>query len=207
MRKLGKFDCARAAISLLLGAMFVIAAVGAYSFWLPGGFQASNLIELSFWSNLLAGILLLADGGYALARKKHLPNWLFFDATILLLIVCGMILAFGGNLAHGFQFVHIVDPILMMIFWLIFINHSRDKIAQTVLSAAVAPLCYLLVVEIFAHGYYPIIDPRENGAAAVALLLAAIVAVVIILAFGLLYLNRWRWRIFSAQSKLSKGGK
>ena len=58
-----------------------------------------------------------------------MPQILFLDFTILLLIVFGVCMAFVAefNFEGGFAFLHIVNPLLMFIFYLFLSNQTKVK--------------------------------------------------------------------------------
>lgn len=82
--------------------------------------------ELTFLSNLSTGLFLLVVGILWLCNKS-VPQFLFLDFTILLLIVFGVCMAFAAefNFAGGFAFLHIVNPLLMLTFYLFFLINRR----------------------------------------------------------------------------------
>lgn len=105
--------------------------------------------ELTFLSNFSTGLFLLTVGILWLLNKP-VPQFLFLDFTILLLIVFGVSLAFAAefNFAGGFAFLHIVNPLLMLAFYLFLSNQTNVK-WQFLFTILAMPIIYIIFALIF----------------------------------------------------------
>ncbi|MDR0299284.1 MAG: hypothetical protein LBI13_04290 [Streptococcaceae bacterium] len=184
-----------AILSILFGSWLLLIALISY------GFQIIGNWELTFWSNLCAGALLLIAGIYELKYHRKLPRFLYFDAMLLLMLVFIFVMAFASqmNFAGSFLFLHIINPILMFLFWLLFIDHRQDKGIKSICSGLVLPLIYVVIVELFKNGYYPPLSVRENGLVGVLTLIMVFLGILLILAMASFNLNKFFHRIFQKE--------
>lgn len=112
-------------------------------------FNFEYAYELTFLGNFLAGLFLLIVGFFWLF-KKQVPEILFLNLTMLLLITFGVCMAFVAdfNFEGGFLFLHIINPLLMLAFYLVFSNQSKTK-WQYIFTVFVLPLIYLIFALIY----------------------------------------------------------
>ena len=150
--------------------------------------------ELTFLSNLLTGLFLLIVGILWLCNKS-VPQFLFLDFTILLLIVFGVCMAFVAefNFEGGFAFLHIVNPLLMFVYYLFLSNQIKTK-WQFLFTVLAMPIVYLIFALIFGattgnHIYF-FLDYKEYGTAYTILFVLGILIGLIAISVGLYYLNR-----------------
>lgn len=150
--------------------------------------------ELTFLSNFLVGLFLLGVGILWLCNKS-VPQFLFLDFTILLLIVFGVCMAFVAefNFEGGFAFLHIVNPLLTFIFYLFLSNQTKVK-WQFLFTVLTMPIAYLIFALIFGAAtgnyIYFFLDYKEYGTAYTILFVLGILIGLIAISVGLYYLNR-----------------
>lgn len=150
--------------------------------------------ELTFLSNFLTGLFLLSVGILWLCNKS-VPQFLFLDFTILLLIVFGVCMAFVAefNFEGGFAFLHIVNPLLMFVFYLFLSDQTKVK-WQFLFTVLVMPLLYLIFALIFGattgNYIYFFLDYTEYGVGYTILFILGIAVGLVAVGTGLYFLNR-----------------
>lgn len=174
--------------AIALAFIFIFTAVYSYR----NSFEYTY--ELTFLSNFSTGIFLLLAGIFWLCDRSF-PQFLFLDFTILLLIVFGVCMAFIGefNFSGGFEFLHIVNPLLMLTFYLFFTNQTKVK-RRFLFTALALPAAYLVFVLIFGAAtgkyIYFFLDYREYGAVYTVLFILGILIGLTAVSIGLYYLNK-----------------
>lgn len=150
--------------------------------------------ELTFLSNLSAGLFLLVAGILWLCNKS-VPQFLFLDFTILLLIVFGVCMAFAAefNFAGSFAFLHIVNPLLMLTFYLFFSDQSKAK-WQFLFTILTMPIIYIIFALIFGattgNYIYFFLDYTKYGVGYTVLFILGIAVGLAAVGIGLYFLNR-----------------
>ncbi len=150
--------------------------------------------QLTFLSNFLTGVFLLAVG-ILWFRNKSVPQYFFLDFTMLLLIVFGVCIAFVGefNFSDSFAFLHIVNPLLMLVFYLFLSNQTKTK-WQFIITVLALPLAYLIFALIFGATtgdyIYFFLDYKEYGAGYTVLFIFGILVGLVGISVGLYFLNR-----------------
>lgn len=127
--------------------------------------------------------------------NKSVPQFLFLDFTILLLIVFGVCMAFVAefNFEGGFAFLHIVNPLLMFVFYLFLSDQTKVK-WQFLFTVLVMPLLYLIFALIFGattgNYIYFFLDYTEYGVGYTILFILGIAVGLVAVGTGLYFLNR-----------------
>lgn len=151
----------RKVFELLVGLMMLISALYTY---IP---EAQYMYELTFISNIVGAGLFFLDVVYIHVKQKGLPSVLFLMETVTIstvfLIVVGCT-AFGlahFNFSGGMFFLHIVNPILFIGFYLFVESESKFNLIKVVLSP-IFVMAYLLFdyirflfVGSFVYGLFP----------------------------------------------------
>lgn len=149
--------------------------------------------ELTFLSNFSTGLFLFITGVLWLCNKS-VPQFLFLDFTILLLIVFGVCMAFVAefNFDGGFAFLHIVNPLLMLTFYL-FLSNQADMKRQFLFTILVMPIVYMIFALIFGattgNYIYFFLDYTKYGAGYTILFILGIAIGLIAVGTGLYFLN------------------
>ena len=156
------------------------------------------MVELTFMSNLLTG--LLYGAGFALAwMGRRLSPMLSFCCTIVLLMVCLVSLAFAGemNFSGAFFFLHILNPLFVLLHWLLFCDHNKSKRGMA-LCALLFPAAYFTFAFFFGRAtgeyLYPFLNADANGVPFVLLFAAVTGVSLAVLSFALFFFNRWLHR-------------
>lgn len=177
-------------ISSAFTLFFVLIFTALYSYYS----DMKYVYELTFLSNFLTGLFLLSVGILWLCNKS-VPQFLFLDFTILLLIVFGVCMAFVAefNFEGGFAFLHIVNPLLMFVFYLFLSDQTKVK-WQFLFTVLVMPLLYLIFALIFGattgNYIYFFLDYTEYGVGYTILFILGIAVGLVAVGTGLYFLNR-----------------
>lgn len=150
----------RIMFELTAGILMLVSALFTY---IP---KSQYMYELTFISNMAGAGLLLSDAAYAAVKRKWLPSVLFLIETVAISIV---FLIAGGctvsglthfNYSGGMFFLHVVNPIVFMGFYLL-IEAKKINIAEIAWSP-IFVLLYLLFdyirfrfVGSFVYGLFP----------------------------------------------------
>lgn len=129
-------------IKVMAGLLMIVSVLIGY---MP---QPEYLIELTCISNTLGGVLLFADGILGIIKKKICSNSLYLNVTasifIVFLICVGSLLgSYNFNFSGAFFFLHIINPIIFVCFYMIFVNEQGRKM-RCVLIAPTMTMVYLL---------------------------------------------------------------
>lgn len=159
--------------------------------------------ELTFLSSFIAGIFFSVNG-VLIIFDKHVPQIIYLCVTILLLIVFFICIAFSNQfqMSGGFIFLHIVNPLLVFLYFMLFCDLSSASV-KTVPTVAVIPLLYLAFVLIYGsvtgNFIYFFMNYEKVGVSYSVLFIFCILAGIFAFGFALYYLNRF------IQKRLKKG--
>lgn len=178
-------------ISTAFALSFIFIFSALYSYY--GNYQYAY--QLTCLSNLLSGLFLLVVGILWLCNKQ-IPQILFLDFTVLLLIVFGVCMAFVSNFNFdgGLAFLHVVNPLLMLAFYLFLSNQINEKwqLLFTVLAMPIAYMIFALIFGAVTGNYiYFFLDYTEYGAGYTVLFLFVIAIGLVTVSVGLYFLNRF----------------
>lgn len=149
--------------------------------------------ELTFLSSFIVGIFFVANG-ILLALNKNISQILYLCATILLLIVFFVCIAFSNQfqMSGGFTFLHIINPILVLAYYFVFCDLSKTSIKMVPIVAAL-PLLYLAFVIIFGsitgNFIYFFMNYQKVGVWYSALFCFGILVGIFVFGFALYFLN------------------
>ncbi|WP_409016565.1 Pr6Pr family membrane protein [Anaerostipes caccae] len=157
--------------------------------------RSGSLHELTFLSNFLSGVFL--SGTFLLRRSgKKVPQILYFDCMMLLFLVLIVCAAFTGVFKFNGMFfcLHMLNPLLMILYYFLFCDMNRVQKTRQVLSALAAPILYL----VFAAGYgkvtgdsiYFFLNVEEYGYGYCVSFAAVLSAVLVIIGCAMFFLNR-----------------
>lgn len=123
---------------LILGLSFLISVIlGYYK-------DVSYMSEYCFISGFLAGILFLISFFYGLKTGKTLSGWLYFACMVNIFVIFIATVSMGLNLEGAFWVIHIINPLLLLVYWAAFCNHAKIGKFRGILSVLVFPLIYFL---------------------------------------------------------------
>ncbi len=149
----------------LLGIYLVLSAILTYAIQAPIFFY-----EMTFCSNLLNGVAYII-GAVLLHKKKNLPDIIFLipamaiALTFLISVGCTL-MGMHFNFEGGFFPLHVINPILVFIFYFFFHDRKKFSIKDTLLSPLMINL-YLIFDYIFfkstGHFIYGILGNNDMG--------------------------------------------
>lgn len=131
-------------IYICMGIMMLVTTGIAY---LPG-IVANGMyeFELTFLSNALTGLAFLTGGILGLVRKRELPRILYLNTTVLLALVFLTCMAFLSemNFSGAFIFLHVINPILAILVFVILTPDGSPLKRIEILSTLFFPIIYLV---------------------------------------------------------------
>ena len=150
--------------------------------------------ELTFLSSFIVGIFFFACA-VCIIFNKRVPQILYLCATILLLIVFFVCIAFSNQfqMSGGFAFLHIVNPLLVSVYYLLLCDLTETTL-KSVPAVAAIPLLYLAFVLIFGsvtgNYIYFFMNYEKVGIWYPVLFILGILAGIFLFGFAFYYLNR-----------------
>jgi hypothetical protein len=123
---------------LVLGVLFIVSVIAGYYK------DFSYMSEYCFISGITVGAIFLYSFFYTTYRKRKLPIWIYFDCMISIMIIFIATIAIGLNLEGAFWFIHIIDPILLFLYWCVFCNHRNIHNLKLIATDTIFPICYFI---------------------------------------------------------------
>jgi len=172
-------------VKIMLGLLMLVIVFFGY---IP---QPEYLIELTCVSNTLGGLLLFTDGIFSITKKKTCPNSFYLNVTVSLLVVFFVCMgsltgAYKFNFSGAFFFMHVINPIAFLIYYMIFISEHDRKI-KSALTAPIITMTYFLFdytrYKFTGEFVYGFIKPEKLTLAWVVI--AAIIIYVLLYLFSL----------------------
>jgi hypothetical protein len=139
----------------------------------------------------LFGAAVLQFGG------KEIPKILYLNFTLLLLLVFLVCMAFINEFqfSGAFIFLHILNPVLLAIYYFVFCNMNDIKRATNVLSVMIMPLLYLVFSVVYGqvtgNYIYFFLNVKEKGYLYCTMFILIVALFQIIIGYGVFYLNRF----------------
>ncbi len=177
-----------------IGFSFVITFVLIFTSLFTYREHLAEAYELTFLSSFSVGIFFIVCG-IMLLMKRHIPQIFYLCATILMLIVFFVCIAFSDQfqMNGGFAFLHIINPLLVLAYYLVFCDLSKTTV-KSVPAVAVIPLLYLAVLLIFGsitgNYIYFFMNYEKVGIWYSVFFILGILAGIFVIGFALYYLNR-----------------
>ncbi len=144
--------------------------------------------EMTFLSNFIASAVLLTAAVKILLTGRDIPHFLYLDAASLLavvVVICA-VYAPGVCFSGASVLLHLVDPILMTAFYLLFCDARGHGIPSAVATTLVFPSLYYIFMIVFGRlsGSSIYIYFDTNAMSAVQLVLGGVYATLALLLFG-----------------------
>lgn len=177
-----------------IGLSFTIAFVLVFTALFTYREHFAETYELTFLSSFAVGVFFVVSG-ILLLLNKNIPQILYLCSTILLLIVFFVCIAFSNQfqMSGGFVFLHIVNPLLVLVYYFIFCDLTETTV-KLVPTVAAIPLLYLAFMLIFGsitgNYIYFFMNIEEVGGWYSVLFILGILAGIFAFGFALFYLNR-----------------
>lgn len=103
----------------------------------------SYMWEYCFLSGITVGIIYLLSFIFSTFFHKNFPEWIHFACMVNILIILVATILMQLSLDGAFWFIHIINPCLLFIFWLISSDHSKIKKLTFVVTPLIFPLSYI----------------------------------------------------------------
>lgn len=129
-------------IKILVGLlMFITVLIG----YIP---QLEYLVELTCISNMFGGLLLLTDGILGITKKEVHLNSFYLNITVSIFIVFFICMGsltgiYKFNLNGAFFFLHVINPIVFVICYMLFVNEQNRK-TKAIMNAPIMVVLYFL---------------------------------------------------------------
>lgn len=124
-------------LDLTLSILFILSVIlGYYK-------DVSHMSEYCFISGLLVGITFLISYLHQRKHGKPLNACIYLACVVDIFIIFIATVAIGLNLDGAFWFIHIINPILLVIYWFVFCD-QRIMNWKGTLSVVLFPLLYML---------------------------------------------------------------
>ena len=173
---------------IVLGILMPVTAIIGY---FP---EPELVVEFSCLSNVVTGIWLIIDGILKL-KGRELPVRFFGNSCVGLFVVFAICMgsltgAYRMNFRGAFMFLHVVFPIIVMLFYIIFSDDSKGKVIFKLLLNPVFLMLYFLFDFILgkARGYFVYGFFDEPGFGILQALIFGVVVYILLFAFGALFL-------------------
>lgn len=193
-------NTAKALTAAFIGTGFIIFVVMSYI----GEFE--RCCEMTFLSNFATGIFMLVAAVVIMATGRDLPHFLYLDATALLLTVVCVCTIFAPDASFRSPGVvlHLVNPIIMLTFYLIFCDArvSSYGMAATALVFPSAYYGFMIAFGYFAHNsVYERFDTNAMSVGRLVMFGFLAVAVITVISFSSMFLNRALHNLYDGASR------
>ena len=178
----------RSGIKIAVGLMMLASVIAGYA---P---EPDLLVEFTCVSNVLGGLLLIADG-IRNFKGKTVPNRLYLNVCsgiLFVFLVClgslsGM---YHMNYSGAFFFLHAVNPVLIILCYIILYKDDTKRTFKRLAITLALILTYLLFDFIFGNcrGYFVYQFCRPEDLNLLIILIIALSVYLLFLLFGLLLL-------------------
>ena len=105
--------------------------------------DVSHMTEYCFVSGLLVGITFFASYLHQQKHDKPLNACIYLACMVDIFIIFIATVAIGLNLDGAFWFIHIINPIILIIYWFVFCDQRMMNWKGT-LSVVLFPLLYMM---------------------------------------------------------------
>lgn len=132
----------RKVCDLVLGLIVLTATfMGYYGQW-------EYLGEYCFISGIIIGIIFLSSFIYRIKTGKSFCVWVYACCSVSTILIFIATLVLGLNLNGAFIFIHIVDPILILAYWIFFCDHTGLRSRKGIFAVLLWPSFYLMLSEV-----------------------------------------------------------
>ena len=124
-------------VDLTLSLLFILSVMlGYYK-------DVSHMSEYCFISGLLVGITFFISFLYQQTHKKPLSACIYLACVVDIFIIFIATISIGLNLEGAFWFIHIINPVILVVYWLVFCDQRMMNWKGT-FSVVLFPLLYML---------------------------------------------------------------
>ena len=124
-------------IDLAFSILFILSVIlGYYK-------DISHMSEYCFISGLLVGITFFLSYLYQQKHEKPLNACIYLACLVDIFVIFVATVSIGLNLEGAFWFIHIINPIILLIYWFVFCD-QRIMNWKGTFAVVVFPLLYML---------------------------------------------------------------
>lgn len=128
--------------NLVLGILYILTTIlGYYK-------NISYMSEYCFVSGIIIGLIFIFSFIHYINKKEFLPVWIYANCVVAAVIIFIATIVLKLRLEGAFWFIHIINPILLFTYWLLFCNHNEIKNQLIITTNLVFPLCYVVFAEV-----------------------------------------------------------
>ncbi len=179
-------------VRLYLTAVIAVMCI-ATTFW-GYGFHFDHWGEYCFISNISVGILFLISVIYKIKKGAFLSDVFYFNSMMVLLLIFIATVLIGLNLDGAYWFLHIINPVIVFLYWLYCCRHKRNVSGKQVLTVLIFPLAYyaftLILFAFTGQSPFPISMVTDLGSFYPLIFPFIMVPILLGLGFGLHFLSR-----------------
>lgn len=150
------------------------------------------VIELTCISNLFIGILLLFTGINMLKKRDKIPSIIYHMCLVMILTICIVSCIGHFNLHGAFFFLHLVNPLVFLIYYIAFIDDTKS--IRKVLLTPIPVMVYLIfdyIIGILRGTFvYGIFEVNEMGFATMLLIMCGAYILLLIISVITQYINQ-----------------
>lgn len=175
---------------LILGILFISTTISGYYK------DISYMSEYCFISGIIVGLILISSFIYYIKRRKNFPEWIYANCVVTTIVILLATLIIKLSLEGAFWFIHIVNPILIFVYWCIFCDHNKINKQSLIFTNLIFPICYIIFAQVIfvITNKYPF--PAElilagNSWHIVICYIIGICLVFLLLGYGLHFSNRF----------------
>ena len=165
----------------------------ATAFW-GYGFHFNAWGEYCFISNMSVGILFFISVIASIKKGAFLSDVFYFNSMIALLLIFIATVSIGLNLEGAFWFLHIINPVIVILYWFVFCRHKKNVSGNKVFTILIFPIAYYVFTMILfaftGQSPFPISIVTDLGGIWPLIFPFIMVPVLLGLGYGLHFLNR-----------------
>lgn len=135
-------DRIRNICNLILGILFITTTISGY--YKDIGYMS----EYCFISGIIVGLILIGSFIYYIKNKKHFPEWIYADCVVSTIVIFIATLIIKLSLEGAFWFIHIINPMLLFVYWCIFCDHNKINDPALISTDLIFPICYLIFAQV-----------------------------------------------------------
>lgn len=165
-------------VSIILGIVFCVSVLVGY---IP---IPEYLIELTCFSNMLIGILLIFTGINFIVKRKHFSSIFYHMGLVTILLVCIVSCVGHFNFKGAFFFLHLVNPVLFFVYYMFLVEDDKNfkKILYTPIPVMIYLVFDCILGRVTGHFVYGIFDVDEMNLTLMILIAIGTYIILIVLA-------------------------
>lgn len=121
---------------LTLSVLFILSVISGYYK------DVSHMGEYCFISGLLTGIIFFISYLRQQRHKEPLNACIYLACVVDIFVIFIATVSVGLNLDGAFWFIHIINPIILLVYWFVFCDQKNMNLKGT-LSVVIFPLLYM----------------------------------------------------------------